>query len=29
MKQNLAQLENSDNFESLIPAPFRETPDEN
>ena len=25
----LDKLENSDNFESLIPAPFRETPDEN
>ena len=25
MKQNLAQMENSDEFESLIPAPFRET----
>ncbi len=25
MKQNLAQMKNSDEFESLIPAPFRET----
>lgn len=29
MKQNLAQMENSDDYESLIPAPFREIPDDN
>jgi len=29
MKQNLAQMQNSDEFESLIPAPFRETQNDN
>ncbi len=29
MKQNLAQMENSDEFESLIPAPFREIQENN
>lgn len=29
MKQNLAQMQNGETFESLIPAPFRETNDDN
>ena len=29
MKQNLAQMENSNEFESLIPAPFREIQENN
>lgn len=29
MKQNLAQMQNSGEFESLIPAPFRETQNDN
>ena len=29
MKQTLAQMQNSDEFESLIPAPFREIQEDN
>ena len=28
MKQNLAQMQNGETFESLIPAPFREKPED-